>query len=132
MHTKKLATSNQECPRFKTCAAPLCPLNPEIDQHTWYPDEEICRRNGFTGRYRWIRVQKKIQKRARCRNRYFTKEMLESVFAVLSGTKGVNPDTDDYRQAEERWLARRGDLEPKIQRARKRRLPPLCTARCEH
>lgn len=33
----------QECPSFNACSAPKCPLDPEIESRTSYPDEEKCR-----------------------------------------------------------------------------------------
>jgi len=35
-----------ECPRFNRCSAPLCPLDENLNNHTWYIGEEICRAHG--------------------------------------------------------------------------------------
>ena len=54
--------SPKECPKFDTCSAPLCPLDPELKKRIWYWDEPICKNKKFQ-KLRWIKKQKSIQKR---------------------------------------------------------------------
>jgi len=52
----------ENCPKFNTCSAPLCPLDPELKKRIWFWDEPICRNPEFKN-LRWIKKQKSIQKR---------------------------------------------------------------------
>jgi len=50
-----------QCPSFRTCNAPLCPLDPNLKERIWYADEDVCKSRKF-GNHRWIRKQRSIQK----------------------------------------------------------------------
>jgi len=47
----------ENCPSFKHCSAPLCPLDPELPSRNWFPDEPICHRYPNLS---WIKKQKKL------------------------------------------------------------------------
>ena len=91
----------EECLKFETCGAPLCPL-----------DEEICT-SIKCGNKDWIRNQRKIKKRAANRNFYFTYEMLCRNCQIRRGIDGLDPDNTSFsdfsdkkadKKAEESWL----------------------------
>jgi len=92
-----------DCSSFKVCSAPLCPEDLTCD--LWYPDEEICRAKDKS--HRWIKQQRKIQKKVRERHLYFTFAMLKRNSKIHTGTKGIDPDgqTDEEIQIK-RWLAK--------------------------
>ena len=82
-----------ECKHFDTCDATLCPLNEDLDSCVWYPNEQVCRATKFA-RLQWVRIQKRLRKYgAKVDNGYFTKKILEKMYAVSARTKGINPDS---------------------------------------
>jgi len=87
---------SEQCRYFDYCNAPLCPLNAKhliID--AWYPDEEICRLKTATN---WIRIQKKIAKKTKDKNTYYTYKMLNRNCKVGTGMTGLNPDKPEKPQ----------------------------------
>jgi len=92
---------SEQCRHFDYCNAPLCPLNAKhliID--AWYPDEEICRLKTATN---WIRIQKKIAKKTKDKNTYYTYKMLNRNCRVGNGMIGLNPDKPEKPQLRA-WL----------------------------
>ncbi len=82
-----------ECKHFNGCEAPLCPLHEDLDSCVFYPDEGVCRSTKFA-KLQWIRIQKRLRKYgAKVDNGYFTKKILEKMYAVSARTKGINPDS---------------------------------------
>jgi len=77
------------------------------DEGKWYPDEAICARRQYKA-LPWLKTQRKIQRRAKERNRYFTQKMLAEIRAVREGIRGAGPDRT-RRGAE--WPAGIGTLE---------------------
>jgi len=63
----------EECPRYSTCSAPLCPLDEHLEDRIWrvdagkdedYVDEdEICLSQKYNKDARWIKKQRSIIKR---------------------------------------------------------------------
>lgn len=51
-----------DCKRFNQCGAPLCPLDPELEQRVWRVGEEICSAHGHS-KHRWIKKQRSIHNR---------------------------------------------------------------------
>ena len=94
--------NRQECSRFDTCNAPLCPLD---EKHfIWYPDEEICGNRKFSGEP-WIKAQRKIAKATRDVNKYFTFAMLNQGCVIRSGITGLDPDSETSQERlEKKWL----------------------------
>lgn len=89
------------------CDAPLCPLDKDIEQRYWFPDEPICKDRKF-GMLDWIKNQRKIKKRTLDNSRYFTLEMLKRNCVIRRGIKGLNPDLpcDTEEKTIKKWLAR--------------------------
>lgn len=82
----------QKCPKYDLCNVPLCPLDPEsLKDGVWYPDEEICRKKGWSY-HKWIRIQKRIKEVGADTGLYFDYEMLKNKGAVQKGVKGKDPD----------------------------------------
>ena len=97
-----------DCTRFDSCAAPLCPLDEGLPDLCWYPkEEEIClsikQKNPF------IKVQRKIIKKIQPENAmtYFTIEMLNKINTVSSGIKGIDSDKDE-KQELKKWMGKSG------------------------
>ena len=87
--------SNQ-CRHFDSCSATLCPLEPEhLKDRIWYPDEEICRLKTVPN---WVKIQKKIVKKTKDKNTYYTYEMLNRNCKVGTGMTGLNPDRPEELQ----------------------------------
>ena len=108
-HSRELEILFREktSPSCQTCDAPLCPLDKDIEQRYWFPDEPICRAKKFS-EVDWIRNQRKIKKRGLDNSRYFTLEMLKRNCVIRRGIKGLNPDLpcDTEEERIRRWLAR--------------------------
>ncbi|MHA1286156.1 MAG: hypothetical protein ACTSPB_02010 [Candidatus Thorarchaeota archaeon] len=92
-----------ECPHFRKCGAPLCPLDPEsLRKGIWYPDEPICHKRPTPG---WVKAQKKIRRKTKNVNRYFTFEMLNQNCIIGKGMVGLNPDIKkDEEEQLKQWL----------------------------
>ena len=87
--------SNQ-CRHFDSCSTSLCPLDPEyLEVEIWYPDEEICRLKTVPN---WVKIQKKIAKKTKDKNTYYTYEMLNRNCKVGTGMTGLNPDKPEELQ----------------------------------
>jgi len=85
-----------QCRHFDSCSASLCPLDPEyLKIEIWYPDEEICRLKTVPN---WVKIQKKIAKKTKDKNTYYTYEMLNRNCKVGTGMTGLNPDKPEELQ----------------------------------
>jgi len=51
----------EDCPRFKHCDAPLCPLDPQIHRRLWIAGEPVCRRKDIEAPL-WLEMQRRYQK----------------------------------------------------------------------
>jgi len=87
---KKMKPEN--CHKFDVCNAPICPLDPEMENYIWYPDEEICRAQKYNQNLEWINTQRKISKRAKNADTYYTLKMLNRNFIVKTGIEGLDPN----------------------------------------
>ena len=79
-----------QCKHYKTCKAPLCPFDKNIDTIIWYPDEPICRLS--RGAPEWRKKQRKIARRTIYRDFFFKVSDIERVQRVSRGIRGHNPD----------------------------------------
>lgn len=80
----------ESCPSYPVCSAPLCPLDEQsLKNGIWYPDEPIC--NNRLQKPEWIRIQRRIARKAKIRTNYFTLEDLQVIKRVIN-PKGHNPD----------------------------------------
>ena len=93
----------EKCPKFIQCSAPLCPLDEDLDAQTWFPDEPICAREGMLTNYPWLQTQKKIAKKARNQDRYFTGKMVQRNCVIYPGIIGLDPNRDEKPQLD-RWF----------------------------
>ena len=92
---------SDQCRHFDCCSAPLCLLDEKhLKADIWYPDEEICRLKKIPD---WIKRQKKIGKKTKDKNTYYTYEMLNRNCKVGKGMTGLNPDKSEESQLED-WL----------------------------
>ena len=91
----------EDCKHWDNCSAPICPLEDKIKNlnHIWYPDEEICPKH----KHQFIKTQKKIKKKARDVDKYFTLEMLNRNFIVGAGIIGLDPDNEEGPQLK-KWM----------------------------
>ena len=95
--------TNKKCSFYDKCSAPLCPLNESnMKNCIWYPDEEICKNREFSN-LEWIKRQRKIAKRAKRIDRYFTFEMLNHDCIIAKGIEGLDPDKPEKPQLT-RWF----------------------------
>jgi len=98
--------TSQDCLRFEECSAPICPMDEQsLKYGLWYPDEEFCIRQEY-GKLLYVRNQRKIAKRARNKDFYFTYRILNHNCQIKRGIKGLDPDQDNcQRMADEtNWL----------------------------
>ena len=98
-----MPNKKKECPSFIGCSAPLCPLDEDLDIRVWYPDEPICVREGISGDYPWLNTQKKIAKKTRRQDLYYTGKMIKRNCVVGVAMVGIDPDREEKSQVE-RWL----------------------------
>jgi len=94
------------CIKYDSCNCPLCPMDEEsLRNGVFYPDDEICPLQAFCHE-QWIRNQRKISKKVRNKDFYFTKKMLERNCIITSATEGQDPDHDlsEKDVDEEHWF----------------------------
>ncbi|MBA7580880.1 hypothetical protein ES708_22777 [subsurface metagenome] len=66
-----------------------------LEVEIWYPDEEICRLKTVPN---WVKIQKKIAKKTKDKNTYYSYEMLSRNCKVGSGMTGLNSDKPEKPQ----------------------------------
>jgi hypothetical protein len=87
---------SDQCRHFVCCSAPLCPLDEKhLKADIWYPDEEICRLKTVPN---WVKIQKKIVKKTKDKNTYYSYKMLNHNCKVGTGMTGLNPDRPEELQ----------------------------------
>lgn len=94
----------RDCRYFDKCSAPLCPRDAGMASRPWFPDEEICRARKETSGLKWIDNQRKIQRKAKSVDKYFTLEMLDRDCIIRAGIEGIDPDSKDPDADLQRWL----------------------------
>lgn len=105
------------CPRKDKCSAPLCPLDPASMRQVWYPGEEICKHRDHL-KTTLIRQQKKIQKKTRDKDSYYTYAMLSVECIVKNGITGIDPDRA-YNPQVEIWYRKHPPISEKRRTASK-------------
>ena len=90
-----------DCRHFDECAAAICPLLQD-DRHIWYPDEDICKRSAF-GKEVYIRIQRKIKRRAKSADTAYTLKMLKQNCIIGKAIRGINPQLKIPKQ-EAVWI----------------------------
>ncbi len=93
-----------ECTKFNTCSAPLCPAIPSSLQGAWFPDDPVC----TTRREDFITRQKRIARRAGSRDRFFTLAMISHPCQVRRGIRGLDPElaAEGIPGAAMQWIAK--------------------------
>jgi len=114
----------KDCKFFLNCSSSLCPLDIEVKEKVWCPEEndfdETCRNPEFA-KLRFIRTQKKIakisRKQKKDRDDYFTFEMLNRNIVVRGAIKGISEpketvkDHEEWYQVKERkWILKHPEL----------------------
>lgn len=97
----------QDCLRFDFCSSPICPMDEQsLELSNWLPDDEICSSQEFS-KETWILNQRKLHKKVRNRDFYFTHEMLCRNCVITAATEGCDPDNDyaDQEKYVSKWLA---------------------------
>ena len=96
-----------KCPYFDTCDAPLCVNDASsLKNGIWYPDEPICK---IRNAPEWVKRQRKIAKKVREKNKYFTLEMLKHRARITAALEGLDPDKPHARQLKE-WFEKHKEL----------------------
>ena len=103
--------SPTNCPKYETCGAPLCPLDPGRVEVIWYPDEPVCVARGICNR-QFVRRQRRIIRVGADPELYYTYEMLDRRGSVRKGIQGLDPDKDHERQLTQ-WLKTHPEPEKK-------------------
>jgi hypothetical protein len=77
------------------CSGPLCPLDEEsLAEAVWFSSEDIC----TAKRGKWITAQKKIAKKSKDDDTYYTLGMLKQDCVIGSAIKGLSPERDHEEQ----------------------------------
>lgn len=104
---ERLKMKAQDCNSYVKCNASICPLDKDsLENCLWYPNEEICKTMHSP---LWIKQQKKIKKKCRNTDTYFTYEMLNRNFVVGKAIKGLDPDKERSPQLK-KWLKNHKEL----------------------
>lgn len=92
-----------DCPRFKSCGAPLCPLSKKATRiGVWYANEDICKRPDVRRMFKFPMMQMKIKRKAPNAEGMFNVEMLLRLTKVGKKIHGLK-DTK-YRDTYKTWL----------------------------
>jgi hypothetical protein len=126
----ELPTDPRTCPAYAHCAASLCPLDPGLDQRTWFPPERVCSRQWVGAAPPWLLKQRKIAHRCRATGTCFTRAMIAAVSIVGRAISGLDPESSTPVDDEAAWIAQKlkGALSPEArarQAERARRLRML-------
>ena len=81
----------ENCRNYPTCKASLCPLDPNLRNVIWYPDEDICNRRGLP-KTDWLPRQRRIAKKATNRDFFFRLADIKAITRIHRSIKGHNPD----------------------------------------
>jgi hypothetical protein len=107
------ALKAKDCPRWDSCSANICPLD-LIDNAAWFPDEEICAVRNFST-LPWVKRQRKIARKVRNKDYFFTMDMLNQDCIITAATEGLDPDAD-FANTEtliKRWLEKHPEKKAK-------------------
>jgi hypothetical protein len=86
--------------------SPICPLEAKsMEDAVWYPNEDICTKR-YSDTPHWIQVQRRLKKSLSgiLDSGYFTCKMMNATSNVSKGTRGIDPDRIDHKEAEEQWI----------------------------
>lgn len=97
---------SEDCKRFESCRAPICPLDEDSFKcGIWYSGEDVCMLQGFC-KLNLIQNQKKIRRRTRVSESFYTIRMLQRNSIVSKGISGLDPDHEitDMEKDEAKWM----------------------------
>lgn len=83
------------------------------------PDEEICPSRTHGAGLKWIENQRKIKKRAKREDLYFTVKMLDRDIIVKTGIEGLDPNEEEAPQLR-RWMEKHPEKSARSAGRRKR------------
>ena len=92
-------SDKKDCAQHDTCGAPICPLDKQsLECGLWYPNEEICRSQKNRLGISWIKNQRKIARKTKYTDKYFTLSMLKRNCVIGAGIKGIDPNREKENQ----------------------------------
>ena len=91
------------CSKYDYCSAPICKME-MIENARWFPGEEICNKLGQV-----TRQQRKIAKRTKNADTYYTLDMLKHDCRIKSGIKGLAPDKPESWQ-KKKWFSQHKEI----------------------
>ena len=102
----EVPSSPRDCPHWdKGCSAPLCPLEPKLDNMFWYTDEEVCHSRRYSNGLFWVTKQKEVARKVESTDTLFNVQMLRKDFAVTKTLEGCDPDsTGTLEEDVKKWL----------------------------
>ena len=112
MNKNKMTYKPEDCRTFEECSVPLCPLDEDLYNRTWFADEPICRSKSHGSGMQWMISQRKICKKSTDKETCYTAEMLDRHFMVKKGINGVDPDSKDFPGAVRKWIQQRPGIDP--------------------
>lgn len=100
------------CKNFDSCSCQICPHYGYSGE--WIPDEEPCKSREFSHEL-WVIQMKKIAKKVRNRDFFFTYEMLNNDCIITAATEGIDPDSDPSQRDTlvNRWLKKHPEKKAK-------------------
>ena len=104
--------SFEDCGMFEKCEAPLCPLDPGLDQKVWFPGESVCTSRTYGAGLKWIENQRKAGRKAKRDNTFFNIDMLKKNIIVKKGITGIDPDSKDIPGDLKKWIAAHPEITP--------------------
>ena len=97
---------------FNDCSAPICPEHEFKKDNIWHADEEICRNCAYF-KEQYIISQKKIAKKSRESDTFYTFDMLNHKFRITKAIKGLahrdnvscqEKIDSDFMEQKEKWF----------------------------
>jgi hypothetical protein len=100
------------CSKYEDCSCQICPYFGYSGE--WFPDEEICNSREFSHEL-LVRQMKKIAKKVKNTDFYFTYEMLKHDCIITAATEGIDPNTDPSLRETlvNRWLKKHPEKKAK-------------------
>ena len=96
----------EECRYEEHCEAQLCPMDKDVDNYVFYPEEQICKNPKYSS-LRWVNRQRALRKHKRNTEiGFFNKKMLEVLGRVTHKTKGIDTRLKNQEKAIEEWMQR--------------------------
>ena len=110
--------SARDCPRFDSCSAPICPMEPaSLVKGTWFPaEDQLCKLEKY-GRTPLVSRQRKIARATRGmsyrESGVFASAMIEHPCVIRRGFRGLDPEEPASGAAVRKWIAGRARIVPR-------------------